>query len=50
MVNRLVASGRKHDMEINIEKSQIMGLFRRNELLRINVGNKLIILNSLEVC
>ena len=45
VVNRLVDTGRKYDMEINI--------YRRNESLLIKVGNKelkkLIVLNTLAV-
>ena len=31
MVNRLVETGRKNDMEINIDKSQVTGVSRSNE-------------------
>jgi hypothetical protein len=35
----LVGTGRKYDIEINIDKSQVMKVFRSNESLRIRVGN-----------
>ena len=54
MVKRLVDTGRKYGMEINIDKSQIMRVSTSNESLQIKVGNrepkKLIILNTLEEC
>ena len=56
MVNRLVDTGRKYDMKISIDNSQVMRVSKSNESLRIKVGNrelkekKLIILNNLEVC
>ena len=40
MVNRLVDTGRKYGMEINIDKSQIMRVSRNNESLQIKVGNR----------
>ena len=40
MVNRLVATGRKYGMEINIEKSQVMRISRRNESLQNKVNNR----------
>ena len=40
MVNRLVDSGRKYGMEINIDKSQVMRVSRSNESLQINVNNR----------
>ena len=40
MVNRLVDTGRNYDTEINIDKSQVMRVSRRNESLRIKVGNR----------
>ena len=40
MVNRLVDTGRKYDMEINIDKSQVMRASRSNESLRIKVDNR----------
>ena len=39
MVNRLVDTGRKYGMEINIEKSQVMRVSRSNESLQIKVNN-----------
>ena len=54
MVNRLIDTGRKYGMEINIDKSQVMRVSRSNESLHNKVNNrelnKLIILNTLEVC
>ena len=54
MVNRLVNTGRKSGMEINIDKSQVMKVSRDNESMRIKVGNRevknFIILNTLDVC
>jgi Reverse transcriptase (RNA-dependent DNA polymerase). len=38
MVYRLVDTGRKYGIEINIDKSQVMKVFRRNELLCIKIG------------
>ena len=35
MVNRLVDTGRKYGMEVNIEKSQVMRVSRSNESLQI---------------
>jgi Reverse transcriptase (RNA-dependent DNA polymerase). len=40
MVNRLVDTGRKYDMEINIDKSQVMRVSRSNESLQIKVNNR----------
>ena len=40
MVNGLVDSGRKYGMEINIDKSQVMGVSRCNEPLQIKVNNR----------
>ena len=40
MVNRLVDTGRKHGMEINIDKSQVMRVSRSNESLQIKVNNR----------
>ena len=40
MLNRLVDTGRKYDMEINIDKSQVMRVSRRNESLQIEVNNR----------
>ena len=40
MVNRLVETGRKYGMEINIDKSQIMRVSRSNESLQIKVNNR----------
>ena len=42
MVNRLVDTGRKYSMEINIDKSQVMRvsrISRSNESLQIKVNN-----------
>ena len=39
MVNRLVYTGRKYGMEINIDKSQVMRVSRSNESLQIKVNN-----------
>ena len=41
MVKRLVATGRKYGMEINIDKSQVMRVSRSNESLQIKVNNEL---------
>ena len=38
MVNRLVDNGRKYDMEINNDKSQLMRVSRRNESLQTIVS------------
>ena len=40
MVNRLVDTGRKYGMEINIDKSQLMRVSRSNESLWIKIGNR----------
>ena len=40
MVNRLVDTGRKYGMEINIDKSQGMRVSRSNESLQIKVNNR----------
>ena len=40
MVNRLVDTGRKYDMEINIDKSQVMRVSRSNESFQIKVNNR----------
>ena len=40
MVNRLVNTGRKCGMEINIDKSQVMRVSRSNESLQIKVNNR----------
>ena len=40
IVNRLVDTGRKYNMEININKSQVMRGSRSNESLRIKIGNR----------
>ena len=40
MVNRLVGTGRKYGMEINIDKSQVIRLSSSNESLQIKVGNR----------
>ena len=40
MVNRLVYTGRKYGMEINIDKSQVMRVSRSNESLQIKVNNR----------
>ena len=39
MVNRLVNTGMKYGMEINIDKSQVMTVSRSNESLQIKVNN-----------
>jgi Reverse transcriptase (RNA-dependent DNA polymerase). len=40
MVNRLVVTGRKYGMEINIDKSQVMRVSRRNGSLLMKVRNR----------
>ena len=40
MVNRLVATGRKYGMEINIDKSQVMRVSKSNESLQIKVNSR----------
>ena len=40
MVNRLVNTGRKCGMEINIDNSQVMRVSRRNESLQIKISNR----------
>jgi len=40
MVNRLVDTGRKYGMEINIDKSQVMRVSRNNESLQIKVHKR----------
>ena len=40
MVKRLVHTGRKYGMEININKSQVMRVSRSNESLRIKANNR----------
>ena len=39
MVNRLVGTGRKYEMGININKSQVMSVSKNNESLRIKISN-----------
>ena len=39
-MNRLVDTGRKYGMEINIDKSQVMRESRSNESLQIKVNNR----------
>ena len=39
MLNRLVDTGRKYGMEINIDKSQVMRVSSSNESLEIKVNN-----------
>ena len=39
-INRLVDTGRKYGMEINIDKSQVTIVSRSNESLWIKVGNR----------
>ena len=39
MLNRLVETGRKYGMEINIDKSQVMRVSRSNESLQIKLIN-----------
>jgi len=54
MVGKLVDTGRKYSMEINIDKSQVMRVSRSNESLQIKVNNRelkeFIVLNTLNVC
>jgi hypothetical protein len=40
MVNRLVDTGRKYGMEINIDKSQVIRVSRNNESLLIRVNTR----------
>ena len=40
MVNRLVDTGRKYGVEINIGKSQVMRVSRSKESLQIKVNNR----------
>jgi hypothetical protein len=40
MVNRLVHTGRKYSIEINIVQSLVIKISRRNESLQIKVGNR----------
>ena len=40
MVNRLVDTGRKYGLEINIDKSQVMRVSRSYESLQIKVNNR----------
>ena len=40
MVNRLVDTGRKYGMEINIDKSHVMRVSGSNESLKIKVNNR----------
>ena len=40
IVNRLVDTGRKHCMEINIDNSQVIRVSRSNESLQIKVNNR----------
>lgn len=40
MMNRLVETGRKYGMEINIEKSKVMRISKREKPLRITVDNQ----------
>jgi hypothetical protein len=40
MMNRLVDTGRKYGMEINIDKSQITRVSRSSESLQIEVNNR----------
>jgi Reverse transcriptase (RNA-dependent DNA polymerase). len=42
MVNRLVDTGRKYGMEINIDKSQVMWVSRSNEPLQIKVNSRVL--------
>ena len=43
MVNRLVDTGRKYDMEINIDKSQVMRVSSSNESLQINQSSAYVV-------
>ena len=38
LVNRLVDTGRKYDMEINIDKSQVIRVSRSSETLQIELN------------
>ena len=40
VVNRLVDTGRKYGMDINIDKSNVMRVSRSNESLHIKVNNR----------
>ena len=40
MANRLVNTGRKYSMEINIDKSQVMRISMSNESSEIKVNNR----------
>ena len=40
LVRRLVDTGSKYGMEININKSQVMRVSRNNEPLQIKLGNR----------
>jgi Reverse transcriptase (RNA-dependent DNA polymerase). len=40
MVNRLVGTGRKYGMEVNIDNSQVMRASRNNKSLQIKVNNR----------
>ena len=40
IVNKLV--GRKYDMQINIVKSQVLGIYRSNASVKIRVGNTIL--------
>ena len=39
-VKRLINTGRKYGMEMNIDKSQVMRVSRSNESLQIKVNNR----------
>ena len=49
IVNRLVDTGRKYGMEINIDKSQVMRVSRINKSLQIEVNNREL-KSTLEAC
>ena len=40
VVNRLVDTGRRYGMDINIDKSNVMRVSRSNESLHIKVNNR----------
>ena len=40
MMNKLVETGTEYGMEINIEKSKVMRISKREEPLKINVDNR----------
>jgi Reverse transcriptase (RNA-dependent DNA polymerase). len=40
MVNRLVDTGRKYGIQINVDRVQVMRVSRRNALLQIKLANR----------